>query len=320
MSKTIVAVSVIVPIYNVEKYIERCARSLFEQTMDNIEYVFVNDNTQDDSIDILKNVLSDYPHRLNQVKIINHASNKGLPQARKTGILEANGDYIIHCDSDDWVNPNMYKNMYNTANKGGYDIVFSDYLITDGNTYKTDNAFKEFYSADKIQAVKQILNWKVSSSNCTKMVRRSLFTNDFIFPTENMWEDVPVNLQLLLRAKKYTHINQKYYYYYNNSASTCKTLTKEASIKRGYQIVKNTKIIDSIIRTSTIYSQVKSDLLLFKAKALESARLIMWVDYIKAFPSENIKIMFLRDISLKSKLSHMSKLVGLYSILKLLVG
>ena len=69
-------------------------------------------------IDILKNVLSDYPHRLNQVKIINHASNKGLPQARKTGILEANGDYIIHCDSDDWVNPKMYKNMYNTANKG----------------------------------------------------------------------------------------------------------------------------------------------------------------------------------------------------------
>lgn len=320
MSKTIVAVSVIVPIYNVEKYIERCARSLFEQTMKDIEYIFVNDCTPDKSIVILKQVLSDYPHRLNQVKIINHASNKGLPQARKTGILEASGDYIIHCDSDDWVDVDMYKSMYDIANSGSYDIVFSDYLITDGNTYKTDAAFKEFYSSDKVHAVKQILNWKVSSSNCTKLVRRSLFANNFVFPTGNMWEDVPVNLQLLLNANKYTHIDQTFYYYFDNETSTCKTLTKEASIKRGYQIVDNTKIIDSIIRKSTIYSQVESELLYFKAKALEGSRCIKWIDYIKAFPTDNVKILFLRDTSLKSKLSHLSKLVGLYSILKLVIG
>ena len=92
-------VSVIVPIYGVEKYIERCARSLLEQTIENIEYIFVNDCTKDNSIAILESVIKEYPHREHQVRIIHHGTNKGLPQARKTGLLNAHGEYIAHCDN-----------------------------------------------------------------------------------------------------------------------------------------------------------------------------------------------------------------------------
>lgn len=108
-------VSVIIPVYGVEKYIERCARSLFEQTLVDMEFIFVNDSTKDNSIDILLKVINEYPQRKNQIKILHHEVNKGLPAARQTGIKVAKGDYIAHCDSDDWVTSNAYQEMYETA-------------------------------------------------------------------------------------------------------------------------------------------------------------------------------------------------------------
>ena len=117
-------VSVCVPIYGVEKYIEQCVRSLMEQTMtDGIEFIFVNDCTKDKSMSILNQVLEEYPHRIDQVKIIEHEVNKGLPSARNTALNEAKGEYIVHCDSDDWVEPTMYESMYNKAKISNADII-----------------------------------------------------------------------------------------------------------------------------------------------------------------------------------------------------
>lgn len=82
-------VSVIVPIYNVSRFIKRCVESLFNQTLDDVEFIFVNDCTPDDSIDILKKVIADYPDR--NTMIINHEVNKGLPAARNTGLKAASG-------------------------------------------------------------------------------------------------------------------------------------------------------------------------------------------------------------------------------------
>ena len=101
-------VSVVIPVYGVEKYIERCARSLFEQTMqEGIEYIFVDDCSPDRSIEILEKVLKEYPHREPQVKIIQHSKNQGIFYTRNTGVENATGEYIIHCDSDDWVEPDI---------------------------------------------------------------------------------------------------------------------------------------------------------------------------------------------------------------------
>ena len=134
-------VSVCIPVYGVEKYIERCARSLFEQTMkDGIEFIFVNDCTKDKSIEILEQVLGEYPERKEQVKIIHHEKNKGLVAARKTGLAHATGDYIIHCDSDDWVDLNLYETMYNKAVEVNADVVCCPFL--------------QFFSAEKTKVIK----------------------------------------------------------------------------------------------------------------------------------------------------------------------
>ena len=125
-------VSIIIPVYGVEKYIERCARSLFEQTLDDIEYLFIDDSTPDRSIDILKRVLENYPHRKSQVNIHRMEQNSGQAIVRNWGMQNATGEYVIHCDSDDWVDTDMYRAMYEEAKDKNADVVVCDYDMTDG--------------------------------------------------------------------------------------------------------------------------------------------------------------------------------------------
>ena len=120
------SISVIVPIYGVEKYIERCARSLFKQTIsDRCEYIFVNDCTKDRSIDVLQRVIDEYPTL--KINILHHSQNKGLAGARNTGLDYASGKYIAHVDSDDYVDEDMLEALYNRAESEGCDIVWCDY-------------------------------------------------------------------------------------------------------------------------------------------------------------------------------------------------
>ena len=126
-------VSVIVPIYGVEPYIEKCARSLFEQSLENMEFIFVNDCTPDKSVEILRQVIEDYPRRYLQIQIIEHEENRGLAMARNSGLLIAKGEYIIHCDSDDWVELDMYEEMYEKALEKNADIVICDYYAEYSN-------------------------------------------------------------------------------------------------------------------------------------------------------------------------------------------
>lgn len=91
-----VNVSVIIPIFKVRNFIERCACSLFEQTLKDVEYIFVDDASPDDSIDILKACIERYPERRGQVRILVHEHNQGLPAARNTGLVVATGEYVYH--------------------------------------------------------------------------------------------------------------------------------------------------------------------------------------------------------------------------------
>ena len=129
-----VKISVIVPIYKAELFIERCARSLMEQTMkDGIEFVFINDCTPDNSMQILERVIDDYPERSNQIIIWNNPENFGVTKSRKKGIELSNGEYIGWCVSDDWCEMNMFEKMYNKASDDSSDIIVCNYYeVTEG--------------------------------------------------------------------------------------------------------------------------------------------------------------------------------------------
>ena len=99
-------VSVIIPVYNAEKYLHRCLESLFAQTLAEIEYIFIDDASPDNSFAILSEWI-EQNDRKNQVKIIRHACNMGVSQSRQDGMDVATGEFIIHCDPDDWISENL---------------------------------------------------------------------------------------------------------------------------------------------------------------------------------------------------------------------
>ena len=117
-------VSVIIAVYNVEAYIERCLHSLFSQTLNDIEYIFVDDATPDSSIELIYKTIESYPNRRNQIKVLRHTYNRGLAAARTTGMREATGEYIISCDPDDYIEQDMYEKMYLRAVETSADIMF----------------------------------------------------------------------------------------------------------------------------------------------------------------------------------------------------
>ena len=122
-------VSILVPVYGVEKYIERCARSLFEQTYNNLEYIFVDDCTPDNSIAILKRVMEEYPMRKGQVRILRHERNRGIAAARNTALDAAQGSFLSHVDSDDYLARDAIRLLVNKQVETGADIVTGIFSI-----------------------------------------------------------------------------------------------------------------------------------------------------------------------------------------------
>ena len=133
-------VSFIVAMYNAAAYIEQCARSLFEQTEKDLEFIFVDDASPDDSGDIVRWVMEDYPERMPQVKIVRHERNKGIAPTRRTGVEVATGDYVIFIDGDDYSEPKLAELAYDKAVETGADIVLYDFYEEILHTDLTDPA------------------------------------------------------------------------------------------------------------------------------------------------------------------------------------
>lgn len=208
-------VSVYIPIYNVAQYIEQCLRSLFEQTLDDIEYIFVDDCTPDNSIEILELIMEEYPTRKSQVKIIRHEKNKGVCAARETGMRAAVGEYIACCEPDDWVENTMYEELYTKAMETGADMISCDHYIesVSGTKYGISHSKKDF---DKRMG--SWINRKYLSYVWSRIVKREVFeANDIFYPsgvgTHNYGEDAVLMCQLLFYAKTYDFVPKALYHY-----------------------------------------------------------------------------------------------------------
>lgn len=205
-------VSLVLPVYGVENYIEQCAKSMFEQTYSNIEYIFVDDKTQDASIDKLERVMKDYPERSKQVTIVRKPKNEGLPQARRTGMEFVHGQYIMHLDSDDWADKDMVSDMVQEAELHNADIVYTDYYINKGAYFQEQNLFSNITVKSGIELMKAIFEGCANGCIWGKMYRNELFkgieySKGFVF------EDMVMNIQLIPFASKVVHISKPYYHY-----------------------------------------------------------------------------------------------------------
>lgn len=227
-------VTILVPVYNVSKFIEKCAVSVFEQTLQNIEFIFINDCTSDDSIEVLLKVINRYPLLKNSIRIINHETNRGLAAARNTGVKHAKGEYILHVDSDDRIELNMAALLYLEAKKTNADIVLYDYVLEWGDVQKI---VKQPWHSSSDIFIKMILTLETPPSVCLKFIRRNLYIDNNIEVPENisLGEDLVTTPKLVYFSKKIVKINKPLYYY---------NQTNEFSYTKNFSIKNLTNALD----------------------------------------------------------------------------
>lgn len=292
-------VSVIVPVFGVEQYIERCARSLFEQTLDDIEYIFVNDCTKDKSIDVLKTVLFQYPLRKSQVKIISHDVNKGLPRARMTGLKYATGEYIAHCDSDDWIDVTMYEKMYAKAKEDNLDMAVCKFYISDGIN-SIEYIHKDSFSKDGSLYFEYMNIW-------AKIVKKEIYKNDLIPVEATMLEDRALSVQLAFYSNKIGIIEEPLYYYYQNLNSICRVFTEERCVSRFKEATKNVNLIVSFLEKNNETIKYPVDIARLKYTARHQIapitnKPVYYQLWKKTYPEINKVILFNKSVLFSEKI------------------
>ena len=229
-------VSIIITVFNREKYIEECARSLFEQSLNDLEYIFVNDASTDKSIVILNKIIKDYPARVPFIKIINLDKNGGVANARNIGIINSTGEYVIHADSDDWVDKDMYENLYRKAKYTDADIVGCD-ITHEYSNYKT--IYRQKYGNTINDNISSLLLGDIHPSLCTSLTRLKLIKDNHLcfLSGLNMGEDLFFNLQLYTKANKIVNIHIAPYHYRHSQDSSSFHHTRQ-TIESGIAIGK----------------------------------------------------------------------------------
>ena len=204
-------VSVIVPMYGVENYIARCAESLFAQTYQNIEFLFVDDGGKDRTVEILRGILEKQDPALQaRVRIISK-ENGGLPRARKTGLDAATGEYVLHVDSDDWLEPVTVEKLVAKAVETDADIVVYDFFKEYSNYRKLDSE-KDSSCADPDLFRRRLYTYDAYGYVWSKFCRRSLYDGVFV-PKYAMHEDIVFSSQILFKARKIVHLKEGLYHY-----------------------------------------------------------------------------------------------------------
>ena len=231
-------VTIVVPVYNVEKYIERCLNSIIGQTYNNLEILVVNDGTEDKSMEICKRIQL----KVSRIKIINQKT-AGLSAARNTGIRNASGKYICFIDSDDFVNKEYVRLLLNSLIENDTDISVCDFLYINEKGYTWSKKVKKNTVYSSIEAIRDLLvgiqNTEIMTWN--KMYKLNLFKdNNIYFPEGKLHEDNFTTYKLYYYSRSISMIQNKLYYYLqrNNSIMGKNFNTRRMDI---LQAIKETK-------------------------------------------------------------------------------
>lgn len=236
-------VSYIIPVYNVSAYIERCAKSLFTQTYGDIEFIFINDCSTDDSEVKLRKVIELFPNVQCRVKIISNKTNLGSATTRNIGLSNATGDYVMFADSDDWISMDYVESMVRQIDSGSYDIVYCDYFESYNNH---DNRISQAYGQDNIECIRAMLGRGMHGSTCNKIYRRSflLKTKQRFVKGADLFEDVSWNIRLFACTTQISYLSQAFYHYvqYNNNSIIKSMSSTEKKRNRALQRIENVRV------------------------------------------------------------------------------
>ena len=217
-------VSVIVPVYNAEKYLERCIDSLLSQTMTDWELILVDDGSADSSGRMCDEIALANPDR--KISVL-HKPNGGVATAREAGMEAACGEYSIHLDPDDFIEPDMLEKLYGCACATGADMVVCDFLLDYGPANKKISVQEP--GADSDRFMNMLLDQKRHGSLCNKLIRTELYRKyDLHFPPEMIcWEDLFICCSILMQGCRVAYVPEAFYHYdlHSNSGSMTRMAT-----------------------------------------------------------------------------------------------
>ena len=233
--------SIIVPVYKVEKQLERCIRSILNQSFTNFELILVDDGSPDRCGEIC----DEYEKKDKRIKVI-HKKNGGLSDARNAGLNIAKGKYIGFVDSDDIIHSEMYERMYNCITKYNVDIVQCKFRkfknIEDINKFSNIKDANIEYYTSKEAIIDMIDNNKINVNTWNKLYKRELFENER-FPKGKIHEDEFLTYKLIYNSNKVAYINKELYYYYQN----------DNGIMNGSNLIKRLDRIEALEERSNFF-------------------------------------------------------------------
>lgn len=217
--------SVIIPVYNVEKYIGQCLDSVVNQSIgiDNIEVIIVNDKTPDNSMDIVKEYADKYP----SFKVINNETNQGLGLSRNIGLLKATSDYVTFLDSDDFVSSNTYKDSINKLKESNCDLLIYNWEVhTDDDHIEPLSVHNQSANENKIiEDLSEFPEIFFLTSAWNKIYHKSLF--EYLNYKKGLYEDNVVTAKVLLNANKIFLSKDATYYYRKNDSSITENISMD---------------------------------------------------------------------------------------------
>ena len=233
------SISIIVPVYNVEKYLKKCIDSILNQSFQNFELILVDDGSTDSSGEIC----NEYALKDRRVLVI-HKENGGLSSARNEGIKASSAEYVGFVDSDDYISFSMYEFLYNNLIENNADIsICGLYNCYENNVYPQYSK-KEFYLLNNEQALKMALEGKIFSVHAVnKLYRKSLF-EDVLFPINKLSEDAFTIPKLLLKSRRVVVNTVPLYFYVHRSG----TITTSSYKKKDLDVIEayfqNLKLVE----------------------------------------------------------------------------
>lgn len=250
-------ISVIVPAYNVEHYIERCVKSILNQTYENLEIILVDDGSLDRS-----GIMCDQFAEMDIRIIAVHKKNGGLSSARNFALEMATGDYITFVDSDDAIHPRMLEWMCTELEKENADIVSTGLSSFSSETpcyFEGNVTFEQLTQADYIDHLFPVNFGKISVTACGKLYKKEIFT-ELRYPEGVIYEDLQVYLPLLLKCKKISVCSEALYYWYNNEQSITRSnylkhdRFREFAIREEYiNFFKEKQLMDQMMLSENDY-------------------------------------------------------------------
>lgn len=320
-------VSFAVSVYNNAPYIERAARCLFEQTLDDLEFVFVDDASPDNSMEILYRVLADYPHRQHQVKVFTHEKNLGCAATKRDSYLFATGQYVLLFDSDDYAEPDIAEKLYLKAIETDADMVVTNatYEGADGIRRKIDFLPNGVIGdGENVRIDTYIRN--IMGTLWNRLVRRSIYTeNNIIWPTSDKISDQPIAVQFSYYCKKVAGVEEELYHYVQYPTSVSHDGTIEGRLKIFYSFKANYELIEDFLKSKGLYDEYK-ELLTLNCKAQIKCVLLDFIAdptirrlWLKTYPEVNRMYLWGNaavKTSYREQLSFICIALGVYPKLK----